>query len=98
MAVMTVSPGEQRKQVRVANRLGLHARPAAEFVKLANRFSSDILVTRDEIEVNGKSIMGMMMLAAEQGVELEIRAKGDDAGDALSALAALVERGFGEDS
>jgi phosphocarrier protein len=95
---MTVSPGEQRKQVRVANRLGLHARPAAEFVKLANRFSSDILVTRDEIEVNGKSIMGMMMLAAEQGVELEIRAKGDDAGDALSALAALVERGFGEDS
>jgi phosphocarrier protein len=94
---MTVSPGEQRKQVRVANRLGLHARPAAEFVKLANRFSSDILVTRDEIEVNGKSIMGMMMLAAEQGVELEIRAKGDDAGDALSALAALVERGFGED-
>jgi phosphocarrier protein len=97
MAVMTVSPGEQRRQVRVANRLGLHARPAAEFVKLANRFSSDILVTRDEIEVNGKSIMGMMMLAAEQGVDLEIRAKGDDAEDALSALTALVERGFGED-
>jgi phosphocarrier protein len=94
---MTVSPGEQRRQVRVANRLGLHARPAAEFVKLANRFSSDILVTRDEIEVNGKSIMGMMMLAAEQGVDLEIRAKGDDAEDALSALTALVERGFGED-
>ena len=94
---MTVSPGERRRQVRVANRLGLHARPAAEFVKLANRFSSDILVLRDDMEVNGKSIMGMMMLAAEQGVELVIRASGDDADDALSALAALVERGFGED-
>jgi phosphocarrier protein len=93
---MTVSPGEQSRQVRIANRLGLHARPAAEFVKLANRFSSDILVSRDDMEVNGKSIMGMMMLAAEQGVDLVIRANGQDADDALSALAALVEQGFGE--
>jgi phosphocarrier protein len=96
MADMTVSPGEQSRQVRIANRLGLHARPAAEFVKLANRFSSDILVSRDDMEVNGKSIMGMMMLAAEQGVDLVIRANGQDADDALSALAALVEQGFGE--
>jgi phosphocarrier protein len=94
---MMASPGERRRQVRVANRHGLHARPAAEFVKLANRFRSDILVVREEMEVNGKSIMGMMMLAAEQGVELVIRANGEDAEDALSALAALVEHGFGED-
>jgi phosphocarrier protein len=95
---MMASPGERHRQVRVANRHGLHARPAAEFVKLANRFRSDILVVREDMEVNGKSIMGMMMLAAEQGVELVIRANGEDAEDALSALAALVEHGFGEDT
>jgi phosphocarrier protein len=81
----------------IVNRLGLHARPAAEFVKVANRFRSHIVVTKDELEVNGKSIMGMMMLAAECGSALLIRADGDDAEEAVDALLALVARGFGED-
>ncbi len=81
----------------IVNRLGLHARPAAEFVKIANRFTAHILVKKDELEVNGKSIMGMMMLAAECGSALLIRADGDDAEQAVDALLALVARGFGED-
>jgi phosphocarrier protein len=81
----------------IVNRLGLHARPAAVFVKLANRFASHITVAKDGLEVNGKSIMGMMMLAAECGSALLIRADGDDAQEAVDALLALVARGFGED-
>lgn len=81
----------------IVNRLGLHARPAAEFVKIANLFRSHIVVRKDELEVNGKSIMGMMMLAAECGSALLIRADGDDAQEAVDALLALVARGFGED-
>jgi phosphocarrier protein len=81
----------------IVNRLGLHARPAAEFVKIANRFHSLIAVKKDDLEVNGKSIMGMMMLAAECGSALLIRADGDDAQEAVDALLALVARGFGED-
>ena len=81
----------------IVNRLGLHARPAAEFVKVANRFRSHIVVKKDDLEVNGKSIMGMMMLAAECGSALLIRADGDDAQEAVDALLALVARGFGED-
>ena len=80
----------------IVNRLGLHARPAAEFVKVANRFAAHILVSKDELEVNGKSIMGMMMLAAECGSALLIRADGDDAEPAVEALLALVAAGFGE--
>ena len=81
----------------IVNRLGLHARPAAEFVKVANRFRAHIVVKKDDLEVNGKSIMGMMMLAAECGSALLIRADGDDAQEAVDALLALVARGFGED-
>ena len=81
----------------IVNRLGLHARPAAEFVKIANRFTAQIAVRKDDLEVNGKSIMGMMMLAAEQGSALVIRAEGDDAAAAVDALLALVAAGFGED-
>ncbi len=87
----------QERTVQVRNRYGLHARPAAEFVKLANQFKSDILVTKEETTVNGKSIMGMMMLAAECGVEITVRAAGPDAANAVSMLVALVEQGFGED-
>ena len=83
--------------VPIVNSLGLHARPAAEFVKIANRFTAAIVVRKDALEVNGKSIMGMMMLAAEQGSALTIRAEGDDAAAALEALRALVAAGFGED-
>jgi phosphocarrier protein HPr len=86
-----------RATVRIVNRLGLHARPAAHFVRLAARFAADIYVSRDSLEVNGKSIMGVMMLAAEQGAEIEIRADGEDAEKAVEGLVALVERGFDED-
>jgi phosphocarrier protein HPr len=86
-----------QRTVVIANRYGLHARPAAEFVKLAARFTASITVRKDELEVNGKSIMGIMMLAAEFGSEIEIRADGDDAGAAVDALAALVAQRFGED-
>jgi phosphocarrier protein HPr len=81
----------------IVNRLGLHARPAAEFVKVANRFQAHVAVRKDELEVNGKSIMGMMMLAAERGSALVIRAEGEDAEQAVEALLALVAAGFGED-
>lgn len=89
----------QRKaiSVTISNRLGLHARPAMSFVDLAATFKSSILVRREETEVDGKSIMQMMMLAATQGTTLEIVAEGDDADTALVALKALVERGFDEE-
>ena len=79
---------------RIVNPLGLHARPAAEFVKLAARFEADITVTKDGETVNGKSIMGVMTLAAECGSTIVIRADGPDAADAVAALAALVADGF----
>ena len=86
-----------RATVRIVNRLGLHARPAAHFVRLATRFTAEIYVSRDSVEVNGKSIMGVMMLAAEQGARIEIRAEGEDAPRAVAELVSLVERGFDED-
>jgi len=81
----------------VANKLGIHARPAAMFVKTANRFSCDIFVEKDGEKVNGKSIMGMMMLAAEYGSEITIRACGSDAEGAVRDLAALIDGRFGEE-
>jgi phosphocarrier protein len=86
-----------RATVEIVNRLGMHARPAAQFVRLASRFAADIYVSRDSVEVNGKSIMGVMMLAAEEGARIELRAEGEDAERALAELVALVERGFDED-
>lgn len=82
--------------VQIMNRAGLHARPASEFVKLAGRYKAEIRVAKDGMEVNGKSIMGVLMLAAEHGSSLEIRADGDDAEEAVEALAALVRAGFQE--
>jgi phosphocarrier protein len=82
--------------VPIVNSLGLHARPAAEFVKTSARFTANVVVRKDSLEVNGKSIMGMMMLAAERGSELYIRTEGDDAEAALAALIALVAAGFNE--
>ena len=84
------------RSARVVNELGLHARPAAQFVKLASTFACNIEVAKDDLTINGKSIMGVMMLAAEQGSTLTIRATGDDAEAALTALVQLVETGFGE--
>ena len=80
----------------VANRLGLHARPAAEFVKLSSRFDSEITLEKEGLTVNGKSILGVMMLAAEFGARLRIRARGDDAVQAVEELSGLVSTGFGE--
>jgi phosphocarrier protein len=74
----------------------MHARPAAEFEKTAGRFASDIRVEKDGLEVNGKSIMGVLMLAAERGSRLRLSAKGSDAEDAVNALSDLVRRGFAE--
>ena len=84
------------RTVTIANRNGLHARPAAEIVKVAAKFKSDILLVRDDLEVNGKSIMGVMMLAAEYGSELVLRAEGPDESEAVGAIAKLIESRFGE--
>ena len=85
-----------QREATIVNPLGVHARPAAEFVKTAARFSSAIEVRRGDVSVNGKSIMGVMMLAAEQGATIVITADGDDAGAAVEALCALVAAGFNE--
>ena len=84
------------RTVQIVNKAGLHARPAAEIVKLAAKYSSDITVIREDLEVNGKSIMGVMMLAAECGSTLQLKAEGPDAKEALDALARLIESKFGE--
>jgi phosphocarrier protein HPr len=84
------------RTVQIVNRNGLHARPAAEIVKLAAKFQSDITVVKDDLDVNGKSIMGVMMLAAEHGSSITFRAEGPDAEQALDALATLVSNKFGE--
>ena len=82
--------------VQIINKAGLHARPAAEIVKLAAKYTSDITVIREDLEVNGKSIMGVMMLAAECGSTLQLKAEGPDAAEALDALERLIESKFGE--
>src|SRR5947207_275518 len=85
------------KELQVTNKLGIHARPAAMFVKVANRFRCDIFVEKDGEKVNGKSIMGLMMLAAGPGSKLTVHAEGNDATTALSEIEALVRRKFDED-
>ena len=80
----------------IRNQLGLHARACALFVKAAARFKSEVWVSRDDLEVNGKSIMGVMMLAAECGSTLTLRAEGPDADQALDALSTLIGNRFGE--
>jgi phosphocarrier protein len=85
------------RSVAISNRLGLHARAAAKFVKIAAQFTSDIVVANRGVEVSGRSIMGLMMLAASPGTSIEIRTSGVDAAEALAALIALVERRFDEE-
>lgn len=85
------------RSVTVVNKLGLHARPAAEFVKVAARFEAEIKVSRDNMEVNGKSILGVMTLAAECGSTLLVRAEGNDAQEAVDELAGVLERNFAEE-
>lgn len=82
-------------QLVIRNQLGLHARACALFVKAAARFKAQVLVSRDDLEVNGKSIMGVMMLAAEEGATIKVRAEGEDEQEALRALEELVAGKFG---
>jgi len=81
--------------ILIRNQLGLHARACALFVKAAARFKSEVWVSRDDLEVNGKSIMGVMMLAAEEGSSIQVRAEGPDEIDALAAIQELVDGKFG---
>jgi len=85
------------KNYVIKNRLGLHARAAAQLVQLANRFKADVLVRKDGLEVNGKSIMGILMLAAPKGSRIEVSVRGEDATAAMVAIGELIDDGFGED-
>lgn len=86
-----------KRDIVIINRLGLHARAAAKFVTLASGFDAEIRVWRDKHEVNGKSIMGVMMLAASRGTQLKLCASGPEAEQALTHLEALIQRRFDED-
>jgi len=83
-------------EYRVVNRLGLHARAAAQLVRTANRFKAEVLVAKDDEEVNGKSIMGLLMLAAPAGSLLRVTVSGEDAAQALQVIGDLINDGFGE--
>ena len=85
------------RTLTIVNRKGLHARASAKFVQLAESFSSELTITRDGMSVGGQSIMGLMMLAAGQGSTIDVRAEGEDAEAAMTAIAALVADRFGED-
>ena len=90
-------PEEFTKELTIQNRLGLHARPSAMFVKVCSRFRSEIWVEKDGEQVNGKSIMGLMMLAAGLGSKLKITCVGPDAQKALTEIEGLIQRKFDED-
>jgi phosphocarrier protein len=85
------------EDIKIINKLGMHARAAAKFVSLANNYSSEINLINGEQSVNGKSIMGIMMLAAAKGAELRICANGDDEAEACASLVSLVNNKFGEE-
>ena len=85
------------RTLKIANELGMHARAATKFVQLASRFGCEVTVSKDGHEVNGKSIMGVLMLVASKGTTIVVRARGTAADEAVSALAKLVEDRFGED-
>ncbi len=82
------------KTVKIANKLGLHARPSAKVVQTAAKYRSEITLEKDGLEVNGKSIMGVMMLAAEMGSDIKITARGDDEEEAVKALAEVIGSKF----
>ena len=85
------------KQIDIINKLGLHARAAAKFVTCASNFTSDVQIRRNNQEVNGKSIMGVMMLAAAKGTTITVSADGEDEAEALSAIEELIKNRFDED-
>ena len=87
----------EEMEYEIVNRLGLHARAAAQLVQTANRFLSDVMIAKDGNEVNGKSIMGLLMLAAPQGSKVNVTVSGEDAEDAMKVIGTLIDDGFGED-
>src|SRR6266404_5082401 len=92
------APGQKiEREIMIINRLGLHARPAAMFVRIASRYRSEIWVAKEGEQINGKSIMGLMMLAAGQGSKLLIRCEGPDADKAMHEIEDLINRRFNED-
>ncbi len=94
---LPTSPPELSKQLEIKNRLGLHARAAAQLVQVASQFDADITITKDGQTVNGKSIIGLMMLAAAQGSYIEVAVAGPQAGPALEAIERLVDEKFNEE-
>jgi phosphocarrier protein HPr len=92
----TTSPATHTKELLVQNKMGIHARPAAMIVRVTNKFKSEVLVEKDEEQVNGKSIMGLMMLAAAKGSKVKFIATGDDAPAMLTELEALFAKRFDE--
>jgi len=95
---MEASSNTANKEFVIRNKLGLHARPAALFVKTASRYPCEVWVEKDDEQVNGKSIMGLMMLAAPTGTKIIVSTEGESAEEALLALGELIEGGFQEDS
>jgi phosphocarrier protein len=89
--------GMESQTFTIRNRLGLHARAAALLVKTANGFNANVMIEKDGVEVNGKSIMGILMLAASRGTKITVRVEGNDAGEALQTLGKLIENKFGEE-
>lgn len=87
----------EKKCFTIINRLGLHARAAAQLVQTTSQFCSEVVIGKDGEEVNGKSIMGILMLAAPQGAQIEVSVTGKDAAQAIEAIGKLIEDGFGED-
>lgn len=85
------------KDFTIINRLGLHARAAAQLVQTANRFAAEIILQKEDLEVNGKSIMGVLMLAAAKGSSVSVRTDGQDETEAMNAVGQLINDGFGED-
>ncbi|AAR35258.1 HPr family phosphocarrier protein [Geobacter sulfurreducens] len=85
------------REFTIVNKLGLHARASALLVKTASRFHSDIKIEREGVEVNGKSIMGIMMLAAAKGTTIRVRVAGDDEDEAMASLDEIITNGFGEE-
>jgi phosphocarrier protein len=97
MSAKKLPEGFLTKELTILNKSGIHARPAAMFVKIANRFGSDIFVEKDGEKINGKSIMGLMMLAAGPGSKVTLHVKGADAAAAITELEGLVQRKFDEE-
>jgi len=87
----------QQQEFEIVNKLGLHARASALFVKTASKFQSEVKLARESVEVNGKSIMGIMMLAASKGTKIRLTVEGPDETEAMQTIGALIIDGFGEE-